>query len=101
MSAMISHTKLSDMKSNTPNLITGAAGLIGSSLAWRLNALGYTNLTLVDRLGKTDKWRNLVGLKYTEYLEADAFADLIAEISDHDKYPACPWKVIFAFGACS
>ncbi len=86
---------------DTTVLITGASGFLGSALVWRLNQLGYTNLTLVDRLGKTDKWRNLVGLRYTEYLEADAFADLITEIGDKDRYPTCPWSVIYHFGACS
>ncbi len=75
-------------------LITGGAGFLGSSLAYQLNQLGYTNLTLVDRLGKTDKWRNLVGLRYTEYLEVDAFRA-------RRQLTTCDFDVVFALGACS
>ena len=40
-------------------LITGAAGFIGSALAWRLNSMGRTKLLLVDHLGATSqKWKN-------------------------------------------
>ncbi len=43
-------------------VITGAAGFIGSVLAGRLNALGYTNLVLVDDFtSRPDKARNWEG----------------------------------------
>jgi ADP-L-glycero-D-manno-heptose 6-epimerase len=48
-------------------LITGAAGFIGSALAWRLNQKGRADLLLVDHLGESPKWRNLVPLRYADY----------------------------------
>lgn len=77
--------------SHTRILITGGAGFIGSNLAHRLNQLGHTDITIVDRLGKTDKWRNLVGLRYRQYIEVDAFSPFIASSYD----------VVFHLGACS
>lgn len=48
-------------------LITGAAGFIGSALAWRLNQKGRKDLLLVDHLAQGPKWRNLVPLRYADY----------------------------------
>lgn len=80
-------------------LITGASGFIASNLVYQLNQLGYTNLTLVDRLGNTDKWRNLVGLKYARYLEVD---DFIKYIDCETMYGATEsYDVIYHLGACS
>ena len=53
-------------KKNTKPLIvvTGAAGMIGSGVVRHLNDLGHTNLLLVDDLGSTDKWKNLLGKRF-------------------------------------
>lgn len=45
-------------------VITGAAGMIGSGVVRHLNDLGYTNLLLVDDLGASDKWKNLLGKRF-------------------------------------
>ena len=58
-------------------LITGAAGMIGSALAWRLNREGHDNLILCDRLGEDAKWRNLASLRFHEYLDADELAEAL------------------------
>ena len=60
-------------------VITGAAGFIGSALAWRLNQAGRTNLLLVDELGLGDKWKNLVPLAYRDYADKD---DFLAAVRD-------------------
>ncbi len=54
-------------------IITGAAGFIGSALAWRLNQSGNNNLLLVDELDRTSKWKNLVPLAYRDYLDKGEF----------------------------
>lgn len=47
-------------------VITGGAGFIGSCLVRHLNDLGIYNLILVDELGKAEKWKNLVGKRFSE-----------------------------------
>lgn len=78
-------------------VVTGGAGFIGSSIVWALNQRGKDNILIVDHLGKNnDKWRNLVPLRYIEYLERDSFIDCV----ENDTLPdniSC----IIHFGACS
>ena len=52
-------------------LVTGGAGFIGSALVWALNQRGLDNILVVDRLGSDEKWRNLVPLRYADYMDAD------------------------------
>lgn len=76
-------------------LITGGAGFIGSVLAKKLNDLGHEDLVIVDKLESSTKWKNLRGIKYSEYIHADElfageYDDLIAEAD-----------LVFHMGACS
>ncbi len=48
-------------------IVTGGAGFIGSAIVWQLNNLGKTDILIVDELGLTDKWKNLVSLKYHDF----------------------------------
>ena len=38
-------------------LLTGGAGFIGSCMLWRLNKAGITDITVVDHLGSSEKWK--------------------------------------------
>jgi ADP-L-glycero-D-manno-heptose 6-epimerase len=49
-------------------VITGAAGFIGSGIVRHLNDLGMTNLFLVDDIKKTEKWKNLLKKKFTDFI---------------------------------
>lgn len=47
-------------------VITGGAGFIGSCMVRYLNDKGMRNIIIVDDLGKTEKWKNLVGKKFVD-----------------------------------
>ncbi|MBC2596356.1 ADP-glyceromanno-heptose 6-epimerase [Ruficoccus amylovorans] len=74
-------------------LVTGGAGFIGSGLVWALNRRGLDNIIISDFLGEDEKFKNLVPLRYADYVEAD---DLIDELEDFDDI-----RTIFHLGACS
>lgn len=38
-------------------IVTGGAGFIGSYVAAELQAKGYKDIVIVDRLGSDDKWK--------------------------------------------
>jgi ADP-L-glycero-D-manno-heptose 6-epimerase len=54
-------------------VITGGSGFIGSALAWRLNRKSITDLLLVDHLAESEKWKNLVPLRFADYLDRQEF----------------------------
>ncbi len=54
-------------------VVTGAAGFIGSAIVWKLNKLGKNKIIIVDELGNTEKWKNLVGLDFEDYINKDEF----------------------------
>lgn len=76
-------------------IVTGGAGLIGSALVWKLNAVGVTDILIVDNLSVSEKWRNLVGLHYTDYRHKSDFLPrlLSGELGTPD--------AIVHLGACS
>jgi ADP-L-glycero-D-manno-heptose 6-epimerase len=78
-------------------VVTGAAGLIGSALVWQLNAEGIDDAIVVDRLATSEKWRHLVPLRFSDYLEADDFYARIArEPNAFGRISA-----VYHLGACS
>lgn len=56
-------------------IVTGGAGFIGSAVIWRLNQKGERDILAVDHLGNDEKWKNLVPLRFTDYMDRDAFID--------------------------
>jgi len=62
-------------------VVTGGAGFIGSAIVWRLNEVGETKIIVVDELGSDEKWKNLVPLKFDDFIHKD---DFIAMIIDRD-----------------
>ena len=60
-------------------IVTGGAGFIGSCLLWKLNLKGISDILVVDHLGDSLKWRNLVGKHFKDYIEKDDFLNLVLE----------------------
>jgi ADP-L-glycero-D-manno-heptose 6-epimerase len=64
-------------------LVTGGAGFIGSALVWALNQRGATEIVISDLLGLDEKWRNLVPLRFSDYVEAGEFRSRLAAAPRH------------------
>jgi ADP-L-glycero-D-manno-heptose 6-epimerase len=80
---------------NKQIVVTGAAGFIGRNIVAELNRRGRDDLLLVDYLGKDEKWKNLIGLKFDDVLDPDSFLSRI------EKNEAEPVEAIIHLGACS
>jgi len=77
-------------------VVTGGAGFIGSAFVAKLNAEGREDIVIVDELGSTEKWKNLVKRRYEDYLDKGVFLALV----DRDKVPF-PVEAVVHMGACS
>lgn len=60
-------------------VVTGGAGFIGSAIVWKLNQLGQSKIIIVDDLGTDDKWKNLVPLKFEDFIHKDDFIEMIID----------------------
>ena len=78
-----------------PLIVTGAAGFIGRNVVAELNRRGYDELILVDELGKEEKWKNLLGLRYEDIVSPEEFLGMI-EDGTFAEATAC-----IHLGACS
>ncbi|MFA5143303.1 MAG: ADP-glyceromanno-heptose 6-epimerase [Candidatus Omnitrophota bacterium] len=81
------------MKTQTV-VLTGGAGFIGSCFLWKLNKEGIDNIVVVDNLGTSEKWRNLTGKRFSDYIQKDDFlkvlsADKIRNVSAVVHLGAC------------
>lgn len=85
-------------------VVTGGAGFIGSAFVWKLNTKGVSDILIVDDLNDQDgdaaspaaKWKNLVPLRYDDYLDKDAFLRLVEKDGLPDSVEA-----VVHMGACS
>lgn len=54
-------------------VITGGAGFIGSNVIRHLNDRGATNIIVVDELGSSEKWKNLLGKQFVDIIDKNIF----------------------------
>src|SRR5579884_683620 len=78
-------------------VVTGGAGLIGSAIVFALNLRGIDDILVVDRLDSSEKWKNLVPLRFRDYADADEFERRILQRDGK----AGEIRTLFHLGACS
>ncbi len=78
-------------------IVTGGAGFIGSAIVWKLNRLGIEDILIVDSLKQSEKWRNLVHLRFHDFCEKERFLELFED----GKFPPSSIEGIIHLGACS
>lgn len=78
-------------------VVTGAAGFLGSGMVAKLNAMGRTDVLVVDDLGCGTKWKNLLGLSFTDVMGK---AEFLERVKARGKgLPAL--TAVIHMGACS
>ncbi|MDD9179617.1 MULTISPECIES: ADP-glyceromanno-heptose 6-epimerase [Aliivibrio] len=77
-------------------IVTGGAGMIGSNIVKSLNDNGINDILVVDNLKDGKKFKNLVDLDITDYMDKE---DFITQIMAGDDFGSI--DAIFHEGACS
>ncbi|MCR5256845.1 MAG: ADP-glyceromanno-heptose 6-epimerase [Desulfovibrio sp.] len=77
-------------------IVTGGAGFIGSAIVWRLNRAGIRDILVVDNLGTSEKWKNLVNRRYRAYMHRSEFLEQITTGAFRE-----PVSAVIHMGACS
>jgi len=77
-------------------VVTGGAGFIGSALVAGLNSRGVSDILVVDELGDDAKWKNLLNLSFSDYLEKEDFLEMALA---GDALPGV--EAVLHMGACS
>ncbi len=77
-------------------IVTGGAGFIGSAVIKKLNDQGIEKILVVDELGNSPKWKNLLGKKFSDYIHKDEFLKAL-----ENKNNFADAEAVIHFGACS
>ncbi len=76
-------------------VVTGGAGFIGSNIVRELNARGEHDILVVDRLNNGEKWKNLVGLLYEDYIDKESLFSYL------NRKALKKIEAVYHLGACS
>lgn len=76
-------------------ILTGGAGFIGTNTLIALNRMGCEDVIVVDNIAATDKWKNLVGKDFRQYIHKDRLWEWLAE------RPTVPLEAVIHLGACT
>ena len=76
-------------------IVTGGCGFIGSNIVHGLNALGHSDIVVVDDLTDGRKFNNIVDCNITDYVDKNEFLTLV------ENNALTNVRAIFHQGACS
>ena len=76
-------------------ILTGGAGFIGTNTLMALNQSGHDDIVVVDNIGDTQKWKNLVGRSFRHYNPKEQLWDWLA------RNQAQKLEAIIHLGACT
>ena len=54
-------------------VVTGGVGFIGSNLVFKLNAMGVTDILIVEKLSKSSHQDNLLDCQFRDIIDIDVF----------------------------
>ncbi len=77
-------------------IVTGAAGMIGSAMVWKLNEMGRNDIIVVDKLRTEEKWLNLRKRDYADWVDRDDLFDWLSNSANAEKITG-----VVHMGACS
>lgn len=77
-------------------VITGGAGFIGSAFITKLNQEGRSDIIVVDEFQCSDRWKNLLGKTFQDFIHKDDFLSLL----ERDALAFAPTAIVH-MGACS
>ena len=76
-------------------ILTGGAGFIGTNMLTALNEMGEKDILIVDNIGPTEKWKNLVDKKCREYVHK---GQLWSWLENHQEVEV---SFVIHLGACT
>ncbi|MDW8002911.1 MAG: ADP-glyceromanno-heptose 6-epimerase [Deltaproteobacteria bacterium] len=86
------------VKRGSKIIVTGGAGFIGSNIVRVLNDAGYEDIVIVDHLTNNGKWRNMIDLRFSHYVDKSEFLECIKKNQDHLTLGT---EIIIHMGACT
>ena len=63
-------------------VVTGATGFIGSNIVHALNAAGRSDIAICDHFGSGEKWRNVAGTTFRDFVPPAALVDWLRSRDD-------------------
>ncbi|MEE9189163.1 MAG: ADP-glyceromanno-heptose 6-epimerase [Candidatus Neomarinimicrobiota bacterium] len=76
-------------------IFTGGAGFIGANTLLALNKMGIEDILIVDNIASTEKWKNLIGKKFKQYIHKYSLWEWLKENADINV------SYVIHLGACS
>ena len=64
-------------------VVTGGAGFVGSNLVFKLNAMGFNDILIVEKLSKSSHQDNLLDCQFRDIINIDEFLSSMQEKGGH------------------